>query len=480
MGADMEITKIDLNVEMQLLTGMIVSKPFIDRIIPILDQDLLESSEVKLVMAWTLSYYKKYKKAPYSEISNILARKRRRLKEADAEWIDAFLVRLSEDFELQGLNEDHLFDRVIEYFRRQKLEKLSNKIIELLEDGRDQEAENLWINSTKIPTGIEDLGFDPFDMGTAVGILAREDQFRTKMTLGIDCLDKMTGPLKSEWLIMCMGPMKRGKTNFLTYVAVRALLLGLNVVFISLESGEGDSAIRFWMNVGALTTYGKDKKMLEYPMFKDKQRNDNVVYEKRQRPRITSARVARSIKKFRKMNKGKLRVKVYPAFAAGIDDFDRYLDSLEAYERFTPHVIIVDYVGIIAAPAGYKGRDTYDYNAKRLKGMSQIRKALVFSGTQGTRATLDKLSMVESDVPEEIRQLAHVDVMYGLNQMADEKDDGIMRINMIVHRHRLISKKWQAKVLQQPEAGQFYLDDIRVEAPKKKGKKYDEQGGKDV
>jgi len=479
MGVNVEITKIDLNVEMQLLTGMIVSKPFIDRIMPVLDQDLLESSEVKLVMAWTLSYYKKYGKAPYLEIGNVFARKRRRLKEADADWIDAFLVRLSEDFALQGLNEDHLFDRVIEYFRRQKLEKLSHKIIELLEDGRDQEAEDLWINSTKTPTGIEDLGFDPFDMGTAVDLLAREDQFRTKMTLGIDCLDKMTGPLKSEWLIMFMGPMKRGKTSALTYIAVRALLLGLNVVFISLESGEGDSAIRFWANVGALTTYGEDKKTLEYPIFKNKRKGDVVNYEKRSRPKITSARVARSIKKFRKMNKGKLRVKVYPAFMAGIDDFERYLDALEAYEQFTPHVILVDYVGIMAAPAAYKGRDAYDFNSKRLKSLSQTRKALVFSGTQGTRATLDKLSMIESDVPEDIRQLAHVDLMYGLNQTPEEKDDGIMRLNVIAHRHRLVSKKWQAKVLQQPEAGQFYLDDIRVEAPKKKGKKYDEQGGKE-
>jgi len=70
------------------------------------------------------------------------------------------------------------------------------------------------------------------------------------------------------------------------------------------------------------------------------------------------------------------------------------------------------------------------------------------------------------DVPEDIRILAHLDIMLGLNQNVREREDGLMRVSVLAHRHYKTSIK-QALLLQQLEIGQFALDDRLIDRPSK-------------
>ena len=835
----LKFTKINTDVERQFLIGLIASDSFAKKILPIFEYEYLDLSAAKTISKWCIEYHRKYNRAPQAVIQDIFNDKKKSLKEEDSKWIEEFLVRISEEYSKQGFNEEYLFGSCVKYFKRQKLLKATEKVQELLERNKDDQAQQVWLDSISIPE-VDDLGIDPFNFGTVRRLFTRQES-RTSLGLGISSLDRMVGPVKSGWLAMCMGPMKRGKciaegslvllangllkpiekviedrdrkilslsdegkivtakiidyydsgkkkvylvktktgreiilpgndplltsdgwkevaeltkgkyiavprkypffgkenppdfkvkllsyliaegtigngalsfankdsiirkdfetivveqmkdrityskhdpiscsivrrkdnrkrktksntaiwleqinlkrvlskqkefpeivfllskeklslflsilftcdgsiwedrgriiidyssaskilsyqvlhlllrfgiigkvrkcrykqfrswevtisdkenvlkfmkeigfafykkdraekyfpliqnkkdgrgfldiipftfskwikqevdlfakknggmtrawwkqtplqsldqslrhgynltritleriseiigdpiylkqlrkteilwdkivsitsigrkrtfdlsikdnynfvandifvhnTFFLIHMAVRGLLRGYGVVFISLETEEIDNAERIWMNIGSLT---KEKEGLMFPYFAEE---DGVRYRKVQRPELGEKQVIEEIRTFQKAVNPRFRIKTFPMGSGGMKDVRQYLDMLEAYENFSPHVIIVDYLGLLKAPPGSQGRDVYNENSKALKALAHDRKAIVFSGHQGTRETLEKINMSPMDMPEDIRIFANVDALYGLLQTDKEMDE---------------------------------------------------------
>ena len=263
-------------------------------------------------------------------------------------------------------------------------------------------------------------------------------------------------------------------TSMLLHMAVRAVTKGYNTVFLSLETEEVDNAMKIWSSVGSLASQNSE---LDFPYFGE---DEKVMHETVSRPLLNMGNVLKAVKTFSRVMGGpKLRVKTFPMGTAGVDEFKKYLDLLEALLYFSPHVIIVDYLGNMKAPKGFSGRDVYNENSMALKALGQERDAIMFSAHQGSRATLEKVNMSPSDMPEDIRIFANVDALYGLLQTDKEKDEGIMRVNVLGHRHRKFTRMKQAKVLQQFGAGQFVLDDRIIDMPASKDLKKGE-GLKDV
>jgi len=463
----MRVTKVDVSVEKLLLTGMITSDTFLKKVLPLFDYDYLDLSPVKIVAKWVLDYYQKYEKAPKAHIQDMFRDKEERLGEDDSKWIADFLSSLSGDYEKKGINEEYLFDQVVRYFKRQKLEKSAKRVLDALDAGKDDRAEQVWMDSMIMPA-VDDLGIDPFDPATIKGLWKKQD-IRATMTLGIPSLDRMTGPSKSGWLVVFMGPMKRGKTWALVHVAARALTKGLNVVFISLESEDFDNAMRFWMNVGTLAS---DEDTITIPRFVNKDKDDIVIQKEYEMPRATRKNVLDMVKKFsRAAGAARLRVKGFPMGYGGIEEIKNYLNLLEIYEGFWPHVIVVDYIGNMKRPKGVKEEDKWDTNSMNLKALGQERKVIMYSGHQGTREALEILTMSPIHASRDIRVLANVDVLYGLNQTDQEMKRNVMRWNVLEHRHHKFTRLMQAKVLQQFEIGQVVLDSMLIEAPKGKQRK---------
>ena len=457
----LKFTKINTDVERQFLIGLIASDSFAKKIRPIFEYEYLDLSAAKTISKWCIEYHRKYNRAPQAVIQDIFNDKKKSLKEEDSKWIEEFLVSISKEYSKQGSNEEYLFSSCVKYFKRQKLLKATEKVQELLERNKDDQAQQVWLDSLSIP-GSVDLGIDPFDAGTIKELLRKREE-GISLTLGISSLDKMVGPMRGGWLVMFLGPEKRGKTWSMVHMAVRGMFKGYNVVYVSLEASDErdiDSAIRFWKAVGSLSS---KEPVLSFPFFAD---GGKVEYMKVERPRLEQKNILEMAKTLNKAMNVRFRLKAYPMGAASIQDIKMYLDLLEVYENFSPHVIIVDYLGVIKAPSDIKEtRERYNYNSMALKALAQERKAIVITGHQGTAAALEEKSMRPIHTSEDKRTLANVDVMYGLNQTDAEMDEGIMRINVLVHRHQKFTRMKQAKVLQQLDAGQFVLEDRIIDKP---------------
>lgn len=57
--------------ERRIITGMIVSKDFLDRVERFWDSTLLESPELRMIADWCMEYYRKYNRAPDANIESI-------------------------------------------------------------------------------------------------------------------------------------------------------------------------------------------------------------------------------------------------------------------------------------------------------------------------------------------------------------------------------------------------------------------------
>lgn len=458
----MQIIGKDTAIEKQLLVGMIVSDTFLKRVQPLLTPKYLALPSVARVSGWILDYFGRYAKAPGRELVNIFDERRHSLQETESEWIAGFLSELSDEWEgRENFNVDYLFDRVVKYLKIRKLRISARSVQELLDKGKEEQAEALWLEGMKMPAS-DYLGIDPMDPAT-VKRLYEEEEVRYSLGIGVKSIDNMVGPVKSGWLAVFLGPMKRGKTQALKHVAMRAWAQGYDVVFISLETEERDMATRFWSDVGSLSMSGTS---VQFPKFVDKRKGSEVVKEEVYRPELNKGSVLRAVKKAGRMTAGRLRLRSFPMGVGGIKEIKAYLDLIEVYENFYPHMIVVDYIGAMSAPVGIKGRDTeYNYNSMALKALAQERKAIVFSGHQGTREMLDKINSSASDTSQDIRVFANLDVMYTLNQTDEEMEQNVMRIGIGGHRHSRYSRIKQALVLQQFNVGQFALDDTLIDAP---------------
>ena len=459
--------EIDISDETNMLIGAIVSTSFLSRLAPMYDKRIIDTGIVVEVMDWVLDYYAAYGESPKDNIYSIYEENAAYLDEATAKRIRGFLKGLSnESKNLKSMNEEYLFDRTKEYFERQFLYTAGKRIVELIDNGDVGGARDIWLEQMK-SGNFDNSSGSIFDKETR-DLVYDNPIPRVKLVLDdMPALYKLTGDILSDWLVLFMGPMARGKTSMLTELATSAMRSGLSVLFYTLESNMEDVVKRVYRNMFALT---RSKEMgVEYPSFVDgEDDSDDIDIETITRPpverRVVVERAmkqwlkSRTIRGKRILPYGDIRVKAFPSFSAGYEDIVRDLDMRRIQHGFIPQIIVIDYVGIMAAAKGYVGRDAYDYNTKMLKRLAEERRCVVVSAIQGSRKSLESRNIKQVDVPEDIRQLAHVDVMIGLNQGFEEKERFQMRLSILKHRWREFNPLRQALILQQLDVGQFYLD----------------------
>jgi hypothetical protein len=456
----MKVKKIEANAERQLLIAIIMSTSFLKKIHPIIDYNYFETRISATIANWVFSYFEKFGRAPKAMMQDIYEENKKSLSNEDREWVTIFLEGLSQEYEKKGFNEEFVFENSLRFFKTQKMKKGIIKIEKLLDKGKVEEAEKLWLENRTIPT-MFDLGFNPFTEAWVDEVFKREE-IRVKAELGIEALDEIIGPIKSSWFILFMGPQKRGKTWALIWAALQMVMQGLDVVFYSFEGEDEDWTMRAWSMITAFLIDGEAQK-LEFPYFADDKGNV-VKYKKKTRPVMTPRNIKQSISKFNKFAKGNLIVKNYPMGSAGVRDAKAHLDAMGAYHNFYPHAAFFDYVGIMNQQIK-DIRERYNITGMELKALAQERKMIVVSGHQGRRETLDKLNMNATDMPEDIRLLGHVDILCGINQTEEERKAGIIRYSALIHRHKKYATSMQAKVLQQLDVGQVVLDSKKIKAP---------------
>jgi replicative DNA helicase len=507
-------TVASADVEKKIITGMIVNDQFLTDMQRMAKKHYFTIPYAQTVFSWIQDYYKKYKKSPGAIIQDIYKSEREKLRESEADLMAQFIDGLSAYS--NDANYDYLADQARDYFRERAIDLLVDSVRGNTLRGKIDQAENDIKNFSKV---VKDLGtwFNPTSTQNIQNTVCERDS-DVLLTLP-GALGKMCGPIEREWLVALMGPMKRGKSWYLQEIAIEAVTQRLKTVIFSLEMNQRAMSKRLYKRMSGMTE-GPTTTVL-YPVFDCEWNQDNSC-KKQQRvcsigiknpgdptptfgvhkgykvctsckdpnhpthhaysraiwkevhdqvDEFDAKNVALKVKKFTRIYGDNLRIKAYPAFTATFDDIISDLDDLEYTEGFVPDVICIDYLDIMAPESGnLSERGAIDRAWKRAKGLAAQRHCLVATVLQSNRDSISKDSIQQESTSEDIRKLAHVDIMFGLNQTPSEKDDGVMRISIIAHRHSEFNTLYEAMVLQSLSIGQPMLDDMKIPKPKKKKK----------
>lgn len=499
--------KVDTTIEQKILVGMVVSTKFLKGIQPMFSVEYLQNSYVKKVSRWIWSYFEKYKEAPGKTIEDIYAVEKDSLSDSEAELVSTLLTKLSKEYEQEAaFNSDYLLDQAVKYFTSRSLTVVSEKISAYTKVGDLENAQSALQSYRKVAKSVS-TWVNPFDKDCI-----REVYDAKVVGDETDQLFKFPGVLGSyfggferSWLVSLQGPEKRGKTWWLQEFGFQALFNRLKVAIFTLEMPKTGFLHRGYKRITALShpRYGKDE--VVYPCFDCAKNQDSSCtrmdrenrirllsadgerpssiestpsgysvctkcrgtrdfatstwYEYIKRDKMTFRNLSRQLRGIQTMYGDRLRVKIYPTFSANLATIMNDLDTLEYTEDFIPDVVIIDYADILAPEdRRTEGRDRIDETWKSMKRLASERHILVVTATQAGRSTFEKRSVRATDTSEDIRKLAHVDAMLSLNQLPVEKDQGIMRLGIIVHRWKEFNELRSIVVLQQLDMGQTLLD----------------------
>jgi hypothetical protein len=448
-----ERKKVDVSEERRILMQMCVSTAFLSKLEGIAVPKLFRSAYSRTVAEWIWEYYEHAKEAPGKAIQDVYREKSGTIED-ESEIVAEFLQSLSDDYEAaKPNNASYSAKNALQYFKYRSLEILAESIQAAVREKDAAAGERLVSDYRRIEKAVGQGVSILTDTVAVARAFSQENEFLFNFP---GALKELVGPLMRSDFMAIMGPAKRGKTWWLMFTAYRAAMMGLKTIFVSLEMNEEPMIRRFWKCFSGRPERGGD---LVIPCFEDTGDGLYRVEKKSVRKEVMNIQnIAEDQKRFQKaVRGGDLRLLTYPSYSASVADLETMLRNLEYFENFVADVIVIDYADILKPmDVRLDYRHQLDQTWKALRGLAQKREALVVTGSQAGKSTL-KRDVEAGDVSEDYRKLAHVTKMISLNQTAEEKAIGVMRLVSSLQREGK-SLDDQVVVLQCLEIGRPYID----------------------
>jgi len=497
----MKLQKIE-TPERLILTGMIVSSEAMHEIHAIYRSDFFQSRWTRLIAGWCIDYYQKYNKATGSHIQDIFEDHEHDMEDNTSSSIKLFLGGLSSEYERgDTFNSSYVADLTEKYFQSNHLEQLCSGIKHQLKSGNNQKALSLIRNFEDVKRNAEE-GVSLYDEDMLKTLFLDEKDPNDLFQLSGD-IGKLLGRMKRKRLIAFVAPAKRGKSWWIEEVVLKGHLKGFNVAIFSMEMEEKEIVERITMGLTASPLPESSTKQL-IPVFdckynqngscKKERENEEILiqdddelpdyidaprdylpctlcrgkkgygkatwWKQKIRSPITNYKVIKKMKAINRMVKGEMKICYLPPDITTVSDIEGVLAHWEK-KGFIPDIIGVDYADLINSEEKLEYRHRLDSVWKSLKRLSQERSCLVVTASQAGKEAFEK-KIKEKHVAEDYRKMAHVDQMIGLNQTEEEKEKGIMNVQVILQRHGSseVAAGSSAMVLQQLALGKAAVDSM--------------------
>ncbi len=210
----------------------------------------------------------------------------------------------------------------------------------------------------------------------------------------LDLFNKITkGGLVNKSLNIALAGTGVGKSLFMCDVAANHLMMGKNVLYITLEMSEEKIAERI------------DANLLNIPISQVESMPKDLFEKK--------------IEKLRQKTTGKLIVKEYPTASANANHFRHLIQELALKKNFVPDIIYIDYLNICSSSRIKQGGSVNSYTyiksiAEELRGLAVENNLPIVSATQTTRSGYTNSDVGLEDTSESFGLPATADLMFAL------------------------------------------------------------------
>ena len=389
---------MEARIENTIIKNLIQNETYTRKVIPFIKSEYFTESSEKLVFEEISNYFDKYTKSPTVEallinLDNVTSK-------GDA--IVKSSKELIGNIQKDDTPLDWLIDETEKWCKDRAIYIAVMDSIEVLDEKSKR-------STGEIPDLLKDALSVSFD--THIGhdqLEDAEERFEfynteeEKMPFDLEYFNKITkGGLPNKTLNICLAGTGVGKSLFMCHMASNCLLMGKNVLYITMEMSEERIAERI------------DANTMNVPM--------------KELPDVSKKDYDKKIQRIKNKTKGKLIVKEYPTAAAHVGHFRHLLQELNIKKDFRPDIIFIDYLNICASHRIRPGSGANSYTlvksiAEELRGLAVEYDVPMVSATQTTRSGYGSTDIGLEDTSESFGLPATADLMFALIT-SDELED---------------------------------------------------------
>lgn len=306
-----------------IFSNLIYNEPFARKVIPYLKEEYFHDKPDSVVFGLIKTFVDKYNTFPSLKTLAIDLSNYEGLSQDMFNQCKDVLFQIKKDEE--PVNLEWLFEETEKFCREKALHNAIMESIQII-DGKETKT-----SKGMIPQLVTDALAVTFD--TSIGhdhfedAATRWDHFHTeesRLPFRLSYFNKITkGGLKRKTLNLLIAPPGVGKSLFMCNFAADNLLMGKNVLYITLEMEDKQISNRIdanMLNISLDDLEGTDKE-----------------------------RFVKLVNRVKEMSGGKLIVHEYPTSSASTLHFKQLANELKIKKNFVPDVIYVDYLGICAS-----------------------------------------------------------------------------------------------------------------------------------
>jgi replicative DNA helicase len=373
-----------MSIEKLILGHLIYTEPYSRRVLPFLKPDYFTEQSDKIAFELIHGFVTKYNATPTREALLIDLGNKENLSEGIFNETKETINSLT----AENTEEEWLVDQTEKFCQDRSMFNAVQEAIGILDDP-EQAKESI----RKI---ISDALAVSFNSNVGLDYLEDTEQrfdfynsTEEKLPFSLDIFNKITkGGLPKKSLNIIMAGTGVGKSLTMGYFAAEHLLMGKNVLYITMEMSEERIAERIDAHLLNMTTEELDKV-----------------------PRET---FFRRIQKVKQKTVGKLIIKEFPTAGAGAAHFRHLINEIRLKKNFTPDIIYIDYLNICMSTRVKMGSNVNSYNyvksiAEELRGL-----AVEFDVPLVTATQVNRSGFQDSD-PD----LADTSDSFGLPMTAD-------------------------------------------------------------
>jgi len=383
---------METRIEQTILKNLIQNESFTRKVIPFLRSEYFTDSSEQLVFKLASEYFDKYTKNPTAEALLINLDNLTSVNEKVVQESKLLLDNLKKNTEESAF--EWIVDETEQWCKDRAIYIAVMDSIEVL-DKKSQRS------TGEIPDLLKDALSVSFDSHIGHDVIEDyEERFEfynkeeEKIPFDLEYFNKITkGGLPNKTLNICLAGTGVGKSMFMCHQASSCLMMGKNVLYLTMEMSEEKIAERI------------DANTMNIPI--------------KEIPDLSKKQFETKIQRLKNKTTGKLIVKEYPTASAHVGHFRHLLQELDIKKDFRPDIIFIDYLNICASHRIRPGAGANSYTlvksiAEELRGLAVEFDVPIVSATQTTRSGYGSSDIGLEDTSESFGLPATADLMFAL------------------------------------------------------------------
>ena len=429
-----------MRIEDQIFGNLIGNDQYARKVVPFLFADYFTDRTDRVIFEEYQKYFGEYNAAPTKDILKIEVSNRTDVTDDQVKRASEILDSVDHS---NLVNLDWITNSTEKFCKEKAVYNAIINSIRII-DGKDknhtQDAIPDLLSKALAVTFDSHVGHDYLDDADA-----RYDFYHRveeKVPFNLEMLNKITnGGLSKKTLNIILAGTGVGKSLAMCHFAAANLMMGKNVLYITMEMAEERIAERIDANLLELTM--DSLKMVEKRVFDSR------------------------IGKVRGKTEGKLIVKEYPTASAHSGHFRALIEELKMKRSFIPDIIYIDYLNICSSQRMKMGGSVNSYTyikaiAEELRGLAGEYKVPLVSATQTTRGGFANSDPGLEDTSESFGLPATADLMLAL--IATEELDQMNQIMVKQLKNRYSDPNFYKRFVVGVDRKQMRLYDVEMSA----------------